>query len=78
MVPPNTLKTLISQSLTWRSNFEKNIAGTLGNFVNQFHTWAELVNNLLILGVLGGTGGHFWNLGGTCSVLLGGTSQQKI
>jgi len=47
-----------------------------GNFVSQFHTWAESVNNLLILGVLGGTSGHFSLLGGTCSVLLGGTSQQ--
>jgi len=55
---------------------KKNIPGTLGNFVNQFHTWAESVNNLLILGVLGGTSGHFSLLGGTCSVLLGGTSQQ--
>jgi len=61
MVPPNTLKTLE------QFRRKKNIPGTLGNFVNQFHTWAESVNNLLILGVLGGTGGHFWNLGGTCS-----------
>ena len=64
LVSPNTLKTFRDQGVyfkitfKWRSNFKKkNIVGTLGSFVNQLHTWADSVNNLLILGVLGGTSG---------------------
>ena len=35
-------QSLLLEEQFWRS---KIIAGTLGNFVNQFHTWAESFNN---------------------------------
>ena len=57
---------------------KKNIVGTLGSFVNQLDTWAESVNNLLILGVLGGTSGNLSLLGGTRLLLFTNESSESM